>query len=158
MLYVFFFVETEGRHASAKAQEAVHHLASFYQVQRRFHNQELNRQPLLGRCYETTHIVHSYIDTCSSSLMEYMDILIVLPLCLLGEQWFFCWKALGMPLEMVLVRPLKHFGDFGFHILVVDLGHNHDLEPGLPVTPHGSQHSRVKLWTSKWMELGYKTK
>ena len=40
----FFLVETEGRHTSAKAQEAIDHPTSFCQVQRRFHNRESNNQ------------------------------------------------------------------------------------------------------------------
>ena len=42
-----FFFKTKDRHASAKAQEAVDHMASFfYQVERRFHNMESPCQPL----------------------------------------------------------------------------------------------------------------
>ena len=41
-----FFVETKGRHANAKAQEASDHLASLCQLERRFSNRESNRHPL----------------------------------------------------------------------------------------------------------------
>ena len=44
--FFFFFFETEGRRASAKAHEAINVLASFCQVERRFHNEESNRRPL----------------------------------------------------------------------------------------------------------------
>ena len=46
-LFLIFnlFFETEGKHANAKAQEAVDHLSSFYQVKRRFHNRDLTYQP-----------------------------------------------------------------------------------------------------------------
>ena len=40
-----FVSDTEGRHANAKAQEAVDHLASFCEVERRFHSRESHRQP-----------------------------------------------------------------------------------------------------------------
>ena len=38
--------ETEGRHASAKVQDAIDHLESFCRVERRFHRWDLNHQPL----------------------------------------------------------------------------------------------------------------
>ena len=43
---IYLIFETKNRHADTKAQEAIDHLASFRQVERRFHNRELNRQPL----------------------------------------------------------------------------------------------------------------
>jgi hypothetical protein len=42
----FCFVETEGQQANVKAHDAVDHLANFRQVERRFHNRDLNHQPL----------------------------------------------------------------------------------------------------------------
>ena len=41
-----FFFQTEGRHVSAKAHEAIDHLQCLCQVERRFHCRESNRQPL----------------------------------------------------------------------------------------------------------------
>ena len=47
LLYCILFFETKARHANAKAQETVESLTRFfYQVERRFHNRETNRQPL----------------------------------------------------------------------------------------------------------------
>ena len=47
--YFYFFIlinfETEGRHAIAKAVEAVDRVASLYRVERRFQSEKSNRQP-----------------------------------------------------------------------------------------------------------------
>ena len=43
----FFLGETEDREANVTAHKSVDHLASLYQVDRRFHSRESNCQPLL---------------------------------------------------------------------------------------------------------------
>ena len=45
-LLLSFPFETEGRHVSTEAHEAIDHLAQLCQVERRFHNRDSNRQPL----------------------------------------------------------------------------------------------------------------
>ena len=44
--FFFFFFETEVQQANTKAHKGVHHLGSFHQVERKFHSQDSNRQPL----------------------------------------------------------------------------------------------------------------
>ena len=46
MELLFYFLETEGQHANAKAQEAVDNLTNFYQVEKIFYSRESHRQPL----------------------------------------------------------------------------------------------------------------
>ena len=45
-IFLYFFLQTEGRHVSAKAHKAINHLQCLCQVERRFDCRESNRQPL----------------------------------------------------------------------------------------------------------------
>ena len=79
---ISFFFEKESRHANAKAQEAVDHMASFRHVERRFHSQDSNRQPLpwdLGISPPSSDSLRSsrtlFLSSCKGKLLHRLKLL-----------------------------------------------------------------------------------